>query len=98
MWEQIKKWTIEQVIWAEKNLRDKNGIEKKTAVINKLDDIIKLPSCLEWADDMIIGYFVDKACEKLNAFAGHNFSMIELTEKQKQELANEIEDPKEKQS
>ena len=98
MWKQIKKWTIEQVIWAEKNLQGKTGAEKKAAVVKKLDDMIKLPSCLEWADDILISYFVDKACEKLNAFAGHNFSAIELTETQEQELANEIEDPKEKQS
>ena len=98
MFNQIKLWVIEQVLWAEKNLQGKTGAEKKAVVVKKLDDMIKLPSCLEWADDMAISYFVDKICEKLNAFAGHNFSVIELTEKQGQELADEIEDPKEKTS
>ena len=94
MFEEIKKFAIEQVLWAEKNLKGKSGAEKKAAVVKKLDDMITLPSYLEWVDDVIIGYIVDKACEKLNDFAGHNFGELkELTEKQEQELADEIEDP-----
>ena len=94
MFEEIKKFAIEQVLWAEKNLKGKSGAEKKAAVVKKLDDMITLPSYLEWVDDVIIGYIVDKACEKLNNFAGHNFGELkELTEKQEQELADEIEDP-----
>ena len=99
MFEKIKKFAIEQVLWAEKNLNGKSGAEKKAAVVKKLDDMIKLPSYLEWVDDVIIGYIVDKACEKLNDFAGHDFGNAEeISENQKQELADEIEDPKEKKS
>ena len=99
MFEEIKKFAIEQVLWAEKNLNGKSGAEKKAAVVKKLDDMIKLPSYLEWVDDVIIGYIVDKACEKLNDFAGHDFGKVEgILENQKQELADEIEDPKEKKS
>ena len=29
MWEDAKKWAIEQVLWAEMNLKGKNGKEKK---------------------------------------------------------------------
>lgn len=97
MLNQIKKWALEQVLWAEKNLKNKSGAEKKAAVVKKLDDMITLPSYLEWIDDIIIGCIVDKACEKLNAFAGHKFGELKgLTEKQEQELADEIEDPEEK--
>ena len=96
MFEEIKKFAIEQVLWAEKNLRDKSGAEKKAAVVKKLDDMITLPPYLEWVDDIIIGKLVDIACEKLNTLTGHNFEKLELSEKQKQELVAEIEDPKEK--
>ena len=78
-------------------MKGKTSSEKKAAVVKKLDDLITLPSYLEWIDDIIIGYIVDKACEQLNAFAGHDFGKLkELTETQKQELADEIEDPKER--
>ena len=92
---QIKGWAIEQVIWAEKNLHGKSGAEKRAAVVKKLDDMITLPSYLEWLDDIIIGKLVDTACEQLNAMTEHNFKEIELSEKQEQELADGIEDPKE---
>ena len=95
MFEEMKKFAIEQVLWAEKNLKGKSGAEKKKAVVEKLDEMITLPSYLEWVDDIIIGKLVDMACDKLNLFAGHNFGEIELTEEQEQEIANEIEDPKE---
>ena len=94
MFEEVKKFAIEQVLWAEKNLKGKSGAEKKAAVVKKLDDMITLPSYLEWVDDIVIGYIVDKACEKLNIFAGHNFGALkELTQKQEQDLANQIDDP-----
>ena len=93
---QIKIRAIEQVLWAEKELKGKSSAEKRAAVVKKLDDMITLPSYLEFVDDMIIGYIVDKACEKLNAFAGHNFGELKgLTEKQELELAENIDLSKE---
>ena len=93
MWEQIKQWTVEQVMWAEKNLKGKNGAEKRKAVIEKLDDMIVLPSYLEWVDDIIIGKLVDMVCDKLNDFAGHDFGEIEMTETKERDIADEIADP-----
>ena len=93
MWKQLKHWTIEQVMWAEKNLKGKNSAEKRKAVIEKLDDMIVLPSYLEWVDDIIIGKLVDMVCDKLNDFAGHDFTELELTEQQEQEIADEIPNP-----
>ena len=93
MFEQIKMWAVEQVMWAEKNLKGKNGAEKRKAVIEKLDDMIVLPSYLEWVDDIIIGKLVDMVCDKLNDFAGHDFGEIELTETQERDIADEIADP-----
>ena len=93
MFEQIKMWAVEQVMWAEKNLKGKNGAEKRKAVIEKLDDMIVLPSYLEWVDDIIIGKLVDMVCDKLNDFAGHDFGEIELTETQEHDIADELADP-----
>ena len=66
--EKINKNVIEQVAWAEQELKGKSGIEKRAAVVKKLDDMIVLPASLEWVDDIIIGYLVDKACEMYNLF------------------------------
>ena len=81
---------IEQVIWAEKELRGKSGAEKKAAVVKKLDDLIKLPAYLEWVDDMVISYLVDQACEKLNAISAHSFADVELNDVDKAKIAEEM--------
>ena len=89
---QIKAWVIEQVLWAEKNLKGKSGAEKKAAVVQKLDELIKLPFYLEWVDDMIISYLVDSVCSKLNEITQHDFSELTLNESQEMELAQEIKE------
>ena len=94
MFTQIKMWTIEQVLWAEKTLKGKSGNEKKAEVIKKLDELIVLPSYLEWVDDLILSWLIDKVCEKLNFITGHNFNNLSLNEDKKIELVDEIEDPK----
>ena len=93
MWEKIKKSVIEQVMWAEKNLKGKNGAEKRKAVVSKLDELIKLPSSLEWVDDGILGWLVDRVCDQLNELTRHNFGGIELSESQERDIADEIPDP-----
>ena len=87
---EIKKWVIEQVIWAETELAGKSGAEKKAAVVKKLDDLIKLPIYLEWVDDMIISYLVDQACEKLNKLTAHNFGEVELNSVDMARVAEEM--------
>lgn len=94
MLEKIKIWTIEQVLWAEKTLKGKSGAEKKAAVIKKLDELIVLPSYLEWVDDLLLSWLIDKVCDKLNTITGHNFGSLTLTEDRERELADEIADPK----
>ena len=71
---QIKAWAVDQVMWAENNMRGKSGKEKREAVIKRLDDMIKLPFYLEWLDDKIIGIFVDLICDKLNNLYAHKFA------------------------
>ena len=58
---------IEQVVWAERELRGKSGAEKKAIVVKKLDDLIVLPAALEWVDDILISYLVDLACSMFNS-------------------------------
>lgn len=58
---------IEQVVWAERELRGKSGAEKKAIVIKKLDDLIVLPAALEWVDDILISHLVDLACNMFNS-------------------------------
>ncbi len=87
---QIKNWTVEQVLWAEKELRGKTGAEKKAAVVKRLDDLIQLPFYLEWVDDIIISYLVDQACEKLNAISAHSFADIDFNDVDKARIAEEL--------
>ena len=58
---------IEQVVWAERELRGKSGAEKKAIVVKKIDDLIVLPATLEWVDDILINYLVDLACNMFNS-------------------------------
>ena len=58
---------IEQVVWAERELRGKTGAEKKAIVVKKIDDLIVLPAALEWVDDILISYLVDLACNMFNS-------------------------------
>ena len=58
---------IEQVVWAERELRGKSGTEKKAIVVKKIDDLIVLPAALEWVDDILINHLVDLACNMFNS-------------------------------
>ncbi len=58
---------IEQVVWAERELRGKSGAEKKAIVVKKIDELIVLPAALEWVDDILINYLVDLACNMFNS-------------------------------
>lgn len=64
--ERVNTLAIEQVAWAERELKGKSGKEKRDAVVKRIDDLIVLPAYLEWADDILIGFVVDKACEMFN--------------------------------
>ena len=91
---QIKAKIIDCVLWAEKELKDKTGAEKKAAVIQKIDDMIKLPFYLEWLDDMLVSYFIDAVCTKLNAITQHNFKDLAMNEADEIKLAESIEEKK----
>ena len=80
---QTKQWVIQQVIWAEKELKDKSGAERKAAVVRKIDDMLILPWWAEWADEFVIGYLVDLVCEKLNMFTTREIGQVEGLETEK---------------
>ena len=90
MLDDVKNKVIEQVLWAENELRGKSGKDKKAAVVKKLDELIKLPVYLEWVDDMVISYLVDQACEKLNTITAHSFKDIEFNDVDKSRIAEEM--------
>ena len=69
-----KAWALEQIVWAEVNMRGKSGKEKRDAVVKRLDELIKLPLYLEWLDDKLIGILVDLCCDKLNQVYAHHFA------------------------
>ncbi len=85
-----KQWVVEQVLWAENNLKDKTGAEKKAAIVKKLDDMITLPAYLEWADDAVISWLVDQACDKLNGMTAHSFGDVELNDVDKNKVAESL--------
>lgn len=78
----IKNIVIDNVVWAEKELSGKSGAEKKAAVIKRLDDMITLPSYLEWIDDIVLAIIVDRVCTALNEFIGHRFADISTAQKE----------------
>ena len=78
---QIKAKIIDCVLWAEKELKDKTGAEKKAAVIQKIDD-------------MLVSYFIDAVCTKLNAITQHNFKDLAMNEADEIKLAESIEEKK----
>lgn len=96
MWEklaEIKKWVIEQVVWAEREMKGRSGKEKKAIVVSKIDDIIKLPWWLEWADGPLISWLVDLACEKLNWLTDRDFGGLWDSEGRSEKLAAVMEAP-----
>lgn len=88
-----KEWALEQVMWAERELKGRSGTEKRNAVIAKLDDMITLPAWLEWADGPIIAALVDAACGLLNDKYGHAWGAAVFHKKEIEEAAKAMPDP-----
>ena len=89
----LRLWVVEQVLWAENELAGKTGEEKRAFIVAKLDELVPLPFWLEWADGPLIGWMVDLACEKLNWLTDHDFQGINLSEAQKEKVADVLETP-----
>ena len=96
----LKTMIIELVLWAEKDLKDKSGPEKKKAVVNKLMEMLlgmTLPWYISWAKSIVapllINFLVDLACQKLNFLSDWNFESIELNTVQLNKLASVLAAP-----
>lgn len=94
MLQKVKEWVMEQVLWAEKNLKGKPGGEKRAAVVAKVDDMIKLPWWLEWVDGPLIGWLVDQACDLLNEAHGHDWQDVGTSAEERAVLAEKLPDIK----
>lgn len=93
MWQKMKTWVLEQVVWAEKNLKDKTGAEKRAAVVAKVDEMLVLPWWAEWADGPVIGWMVDKICERLNWLTDWKFDDMDLTPERTEKLTTVMDAP-----
>ena len=89
----LRRWVVENVLWAEKELHGKTGKEKRAVIVAKLDELVRLPFWLEWADGPLIGWLVDLTCEKLNWLTDHDFEKVKLDEKQREKIADVLEAP-----
>ena len=88
-----KAWVLENVLWAERNLKGRSGTEKKAAVVAKLDDMIRLPAWLEWADGPVIAWLVDRACDMLNEMYGHDWGAAVMDGEEIKDTAAVMPDP-----
>lgn len=93
MWQKMKTWVLEQVVWAEKNLKGKTGAEKRAAVVSKVDEMLVLPWWAEWADGFVIGWMVDKICERLNWLTDWKFEDVDLTPERTEKLTAVMDAP-----
>ncbi len=77
----LRETIVEYVMQAERELEGKTGPEKRQHVVDKLDDMIKLPWWVDTLfnlDGLVIGYFVDRVCDALNIFTDGDFSDVEI--------------------
>jgi uncharacterized membrane protein YheB (UPF0754 family) len=95
MWKKIKDAVMDWVNWAERELRDKTGAEKRKAVIEKLVEVIDIPFVPDLFESpierIVYGYLIDRACAWFNVLGDGNFETLVLTEEQKEKIAEMIE-------
>lgn len=91
----LKIWVVQQILEAEQAVPGKNGEEKRTHVVQRLDDMVKLPWYMEPFDGPAFGILVDLACDKLNMLCGHDWTKVTLTPEQITKVAAVVDVPKE---
>ena len=89
----LRLWVVDQVLWAENELAGKTGKEKRAIIVAKLDELVPLPFWLEWADGPLIGWMVDRVCYILNYLTDHKFKGLQLSQAQKEKVADVLEAP-----
>jgi hypothetical protein len=95
MWKKIVDAVMEWVSWAERELKDKTGVEKRQVVIEKLVALIDIPFVPDLIESpierIVYGYLVDRACAWLNMLGNGNFEDLMLTAEQYGKVAEMIE-------
>ena len=87
----LKLWAVQLVMEAEKSIPGSSSGDKRAYVVQRLDDMVKLPWYLEAFDGPAFGLVVDYACDKLNLVMGHDWT--ELTPEQVTKVAAVIDAP-----
>ena len=87
----LKVWAVQLVIETEKAIPGESAAKKRAYVVQKLDDMVRLPWYLEPFDGPAFGLIVDYACDKLNLIMGHKWE--DLTPEQVQKVAAVIDMP-----
>jgi hypothetical protein len=95
MWKKIVSTVMDLVAWAESELKDKTGAEKKALVIEQLIKSINwpyVPDLFETPIERIVyGYLIDRGCSWFNFLGDGNFAELELSGEQKEKVAAMIE-------
>jgi hypothetical protein len=83
MWEKIKAEAQKLVLWAEQNLRDKSGIDRRKAVISKMCEAIDLPYVPGFVEGFIepilYGFVVDAVVKVWDLVTGKAFGALSLS-------------------
>ena len=97
MLQKIRKWVVEQVLWAEQHLKGKSGAEKREAVVEKVCDMIDVPLVPEFVERpikrWIVGGIADLAVEKWNWLTDWAFTDVSPTETQIEVVAECLDAP-----
>lgn len=68
------------VIEAERDLKDKTGAERRQWVVDFICDSVSIPAFLKFFLRGHVGRVVDKVCDKLNLFTGHDILSVSEAE------------------
>ncbi|MEG1824357.1 MAG: hypothetical protein RRY12_01235 [Cloacibacillus sp.] len=90
----LKVWVVQQILEAEQTIPGATGTDKRAYVVQRLDDMVKLPWYIEPFDGPAFGVLVDLACDKLNLLCGHDWASVTLTPEQITKVAAVVDAPK----
>ncbi|MEA5034252.1 hypothetical protein [Cloacibacillus evryensis] len=87
----LKVWAVQLVMETERTIPGESAERKRAYVVQRLDDMVKLPWYFEPFDGPAFGLIVDYACDKLNLVMGHEWT--DLSPEQVKKVAAVIDAP-----
>ncbi|MDR2179698.1 MAG: hypothetical protein LBP21_05285 [Synergistaceae bacterium] len=94
MWKKIVDKITSGVLWAEKELGDKTGPEKKKLLIEQLVKVIDIPFIPDLVESpierVLYGCLIDRACIWFNALTNNDFEGLVLNDEQKDKITEMI--------